>query len=118
MIGGYKALRNFLIDTTEAAVAAHVEHWFRQEGFDVEVQPVAPGRPNVLAMHGDRTKGPTLLLEGHTDVVTEGDPAQWTHPPFAGELVEGRIYGRGAADMKRACWPSGEMRAVRRTGSF
>ena len=83
---------------TEAAVAAHVEHWFRQEGFDVEVQPVAPGRPNVLAVYGEGTA--TLLLEGHTDVVTEGDPEQWSHPPFDADLVEGRIYGRGAADMK------------------
>jgi succinyl-diaminopimelate desuccinylase len=84
---------------TEAAVAAHVEQWFRQEGFEVEIQPVAPGRPNVLAVYGEGT-APTLLLEGHTDVVTEGDPGQWSHPPFGADLVEGRIYGRGAADMK------------------
>ena len=84
---------------TEAAVAAHVEQWFRQEGFDVEVQPVAPGRPNVLAVHGEGI-APTLLLEGHTDVVTEGDPEQWSHPPFGADVVDGRIYGRGAADMK------------------
>lgn len=87
-------------DATEAAVAAHIEGWFREEGFDVEVQPVAPGRPNVLAVLGDRAAGPTLLLEGHTDVVTEGDPAQWSHPPFGADLEGGRIYGRGAADMK------------------
>jgi succinyl-diaminopimelate desuccinylase len=85
---------------TEAAVAEHVEQWLRREGFDVEVHDVAPGRPNVLAALGDRTAGPTLLLEGHTDVVTEGDPAQWSHPPFGADLVDGRIYGRGAADMK------------------
>jgi len=85
---------------TEAAVADFVEQWLRQEGFDVEVQTVAPGRPNVLGVLGDRAAGPTLLLEGHTDVVTEGDPAQWSHPPFGGDVVEGRIYGRGAADMK------------------
>jgi succinyl-diaminopimelate desuccinylase len=87
-------------NATEAAVADHVAHWLRSEGFDVEVQPVAPGRPNVLGIVGDRTAGPTLLLEGHTDVVTEGDPAQWSHPPFGADLVDGRIYGRGAADMK------------------
>ncbi len=85
---------------TELAVARYVERWLRHEGFEVEVQEVAPGRPNVLAKYGDRTKGPTLLLEGHTDVVTEGDPAQWTHAPFGAELVDGRIYGRGSADMK------------------
>jgi succinyl-diaminopimelate desuccinylase len=85
---------------TELAVARYVEGWLRGEGFEVEVQEVAPGRPNVLAMYGDKTAGPTLLLEGHTDVVTEGDPAQWTHAPFGAELVDGRIYGRGSADMK------------------
>jgi succinyl-diaminopimelate desuccinylase len=85
---------------TEAAVAAHVQHWFEKEGFEVEIQDVAPGRPNVLGRLGERGAGPTLLLEGHSDVVTEGDARAWTFPPFAAELAGGRIYGRGAADMK------------------
>jgi succinyl-diaminopimelate desuccinylase len=84
----------------ESAVADHVERWFAKEGFDVEVQPVAPGRPNVVASLGERGPGRTLLLEGHTDVVTEGDAAEWSHPPFAADLVDGRIFGRGTADMK------------------
>ncbi|HEV8585594.1 MAG TPA: M20 family metallopeptidase [Methylomirabilota bacterium] len=87
-------------NANESAVAAHVEHWLRREGFEVEVQPVAPGRPNVLGVLGHPAAKPTLLLEGHTDVVTEGDPAAWSHPPFAADLVDGKIYGRGAADMK------------------
>jgi succinyl-diaminopimelate desuccinylase len=85
---------------TEGAVASHIQQWFDKEGFDVEVQEVAPGRPNVIARLGERGDGRTLLLEGHTDVVTEGDPRTWTYPPFAGEIVDGRIYGRGSADMK------------------
>jgi succinyl-diaminopimelate desuccinylase len=85
---------------TEAAVAAYVEQWMRREGLEVEVQDVAPGRPNVLGGLGDASAGPTLLLEGHTDVVTEGNPAEWTHPPFGGDVVDGRLYGRGSADMK------------------
>ncbi len=85
---------------TEAAVAAHVERWLRAEGFAVEVHEVAPGRPNVLGSLGDAAAGPTLLLEGHTDVVTEGNAAEWTHPPFGGDVVDGRLYGRGSADMK------------------
>ena len=85
---------------TEAAVAAHVERWLSSEGFDVEVHEVAPGRPNVLASIGASSAGPTLLLEGHTDVVTEGNVDEWSHPPFGGDLVDGRIYGRGSADMK------------------
>ncbi len=85
---------------TEAAVAEHVRAWLAKEGFEIEVQDVAPGRPNVLASLGDRSNGKSLLLEGHTDVVTEGNPAEWTHAPFGAELVDGRIYGRGSADMK------------------
>jgi succinyl-diaminopimelate desuccinylase len=85
---------------TEAGVAARVEEWFRAQGFEVTVQDVAPGRCNVLASIGDAAAGPTLLLEGHTDVVTEGDASAWSHPPFGADLVDGRIYGRGAADMK------------------
>ena len=88
-------------DATEARVAAFVGSWFRREGFDVEVQDVAPGRPNVIGSLGEKRSGQrSLLLEGHTDVVTEGDPAEWSRPPFGAELVDGRIYGRGTADMK------------------
>ena len=89
------------IGANEAEVASFVEGWFRREGLPVEVQEVVPGRPNVLSWIGEKGPGRhCLLLEGHTDVVTEGDAAEWTWPPFGGELRDGRIYGRGAADMK------------------
>jgi succinyl-diaminopimelate desuccinylase len=85
----------------EAEVAAFVDSWFRREGLPVEVQEVAPGRSNILAWVGEKGPGRRcLLLEGHTDVVTEGNPRDWTRPPFSAEMIEGRIYGRGAADMK------------------
>lgn len=62
---------------------------------------VAPGRPNVIAdLPGRLGGGPTLIFEGHTDVVTPGDRAAWHYDPF-GAVVEGRrMYGRGTADMK------------------
>ncbi|MBI1733837.1 MAG: M20 family metallopeptidase [Candidatus Rokubacteria bacterium] len=85
---------------TEAAVAEHVRAWLAKEGFALEIHDVAPGRPNVLGWIGDGAGGPSLLLEGHTDVVTEGNPAEWTHAPFGADLVDGKIYGRGSADMK------------------
>lgn len=50
-----------------------------------------------LAGHGD---GPTLMLNGHVDVVPTGDPAAWSGDPFSGEVRDGRIHGRGACDMK------------------
>jgi succinyl-diaminopimelate desuccinylase len=77
-------------------VAAQMEAF----GWAPRIDVVAPGRPNVIAtIEGDRP-GPTLMFEGHTDVVTEGDPASWSFDPFGAELTDGRIYGRGAADMK------------------
>ena len=84
----------------ERAVALAVEAWLRREGFSVEVQEVAPGRPNVIGWLDDGLPGPVLCLEGHTDVVTEGDPAAWRFPPWSGAVEGGRVHGRGSADMK------------------
>jgi succinyl-diaminopimelate desuccinylase len=53
---------------------------------------------NLFATRGEG--GRHLLFCGHTDVVTPGNAADWTHPPFAAEIADGLIYGRGAADMK------------------
>ncbi len=85
---------------TERAAAEAVAGWLRGEGFGVELQEVAPGRPNVVAWLEGAAPGRTLCFEGHTDVVTEGDPGQWRHPPWAAAVEDGRVYGRGAADMK------------------
>lgn len=88
----------------EREAARFLAEVLREAGFAVTVEEVAPGRPNVIAdWHGsgfDPARHRTLLLCGHTDVVTEGDADSWTHPPFAAALVGGRIYGRGACDMK------------------
>ena len=53
---------------------------------------------NLWAVHGDR--GPLFVFAGHTDVVPTGEAARWTYPPFGAEIHGGRLYGRGAADMK------------------
>ena len=87
-------------DANEHAVAGAVEAWLRREGFAVERQEVAPGRPNVIGWIDGGTPGPTLCLEGHTDVVTEGDPAAWRHGPWSGLVENGLLHGRGSADMK------------------
>ena len=72
----------------------------RAFGWVPELVEVASGRPNVIATIAGGQPGPTLLFEGHTDVVTEGDAGTWTVDPFGGEIVDGRLYGRGSADMK------------------
>ena len=48
----------------------------------------------------ERQAGKRLIFNGHIDVVPEGDLANWRHHPWGGELEDGRIYGRGACDMK------------------
>lgn len=85
---------------SEAPAAAVVRTQMRRWGWSPIVEEAAPERPNVVAVLEGGRPGPTLLFEGHTDVVTEGDPRAWSHPPFAADIVDGRLYGRGAADMK------------------
>ncbi len=53
---------------------------------------------NFWAVRGD--SGPIICFAGHTDVVPTGPEAQWQYPPFEPTVVEGMLYGRGAADMK------------------
>jgi succinyl-diaminopimelate desuccinylase len=55
---------------------------------------------NLYARRG--TTGPNLCFAGHTDVVPPGDTAAWRDPPFEARVVDGQLYGRGAADMKGA----------------
>ncbi|QYC41231.1 putative succinyl-diaminopimelate desuccinylase [Nonomuraea coxensis DSM 45129] len=78
-------------------VAARMRAW----GWEPAWYEVEPDRPNVVAVvEGGGGDGPTLMFEGHTDVVTEGDLAEWTVDPFGGEIRDGRLWGRGSADMK------------------
>ncbi len=84
----------------EERVARFLADYLEREGFEVHVEEVAPGRPNVRAIWEGERPGKTLLFEAHTDVVTEGRAEDWSYPPFAAERVGERIYGRGACDTK------------------
>jgi succinyl-diaminopimelate desuccinylase len=86
---------------SERVAAMLVASKMREFGWRPVVTSAALGRPNVVAtIEGGGGHGRTLLFEGHTDVVTEGSPDEWTVDPFGGEIRNGRLYGRGAADMK------------------
>ncbi|MBJ7552966.1 succinyl-diaminopimelate desuccinylase [Marinomonas spartinae] len=66
-------------------------------GFHIEMMPFGDVK-NFYAKRG--TSGPNLCFAGHTDVVPTGPEKEWKVPPFAPEIIDGILYGRGAADMK------------------
>ena len=87
-------------DGNEEKVARFIESYLKEIGLTVSYEEVVPGRPNVIAIYDSGRPGKTLLFEGHTDVVTEGDLEAWLFDPFGAEIKDGRIYGRGSCDTK------------------
>ena len=84
----------------EEGVARFLAAYLEQAGFIVTLEVVAPQRLNLMASFDTGKPGKLLILEGHTDVVTEGDLSAWTRAPFSGEIADGCLWGRGSADMK------------------
>ncbi len=84
----------------ERVAAEHVAGLLSDVGLDPELFESTPGRANVVVrLEGTDPSRPALVVHGHTDVV----PARaedWTVPPFAGEEIDGVLWGRGAVDMK------------------
>jgi len=67
---------------------------------EVEALGLTWPRPNVVALAKGSEGKPVFCLDAHMDVVGPGDESQWTYPPFSGEFVNDRVYGRGAEDTK------------------
>jgi succinyl-diaminopimelate desuccinylase len=87
-------------DGNERAAATLVGGLLDDWSLTYRTRDVAPDRPNIVVDIAGARPGPLLIFEGHTDVVTAGDRAAWSVDPFAGEIRDGRLYGRGACDMK------------------
>jgi acetylornithine deacetylase/succinyl-diaminopimelate desuccinylase-like protein len=83
----------------ERPAAELVADFLRQRRLEPKVLESEPTRASVITRYAGSGKLPPLLLTGHLDVV-EADAATWTRPPFAAELADGCIWGRGAVDMK------------------
>ncbi|TMK75243.1 MAG: M20/M25/M40 family metallo-hydrolase [Actinobacteria bacterium] len=70
-----------------------------EAGFESELLAAEPGRPNLVARLRGDIAGPTLCLLGHADTVP-ADTSEWSFDPWAGDVVDGEVRGRGAQDMK------------------
>lgn len=81
----------------ESAAAQVAERWMRQLGYDkVWIDEYG----SVIGQRHGTGVGPSLHFDGHLDTVPATTPELWTHAPYGGELRDGRIWGRGASDMK------------------
>jgi putative selenium metabolism hydrolase len=83
----------------EDGVASRIRQTFHEFRYDEEL---VDSYGNVLGLIRGKRSGKAILLDGHIDTVPVPEASRWTHAPFGGELENGRIYGRGASDMKGA----------------
>src|SRR6516165_7455736 len=98
------------ITPDEGGALSYLQELLTRSGFEVHraifAEPGTAPVDNLYARIGSAR--PNLLFAGHTDVVPPGNESAWSHPPFAGEVAEKGLYGRGAVDMKggNACFVS------------
>ena len=84
----------------ERAAAEYVAEKLAEVGLEPQIFESAKGRASTVArIAGEDPSRPALLIHGHTDVVP-ANADDWTHHPFAGEIADGCVWGRGAVDMK------------------
>jgi succinyl-diaminopimelate desuccinylase len=115
-----KLIRCASVTPAEGGALTELETMLKPLGFSVE-RPVfrEAGTPDVENLYARLSgNGPHLMFAGHTDVVPVGDEAAWTHPPFAAEIANGMMYGRGAVDMKGgiACFVAAAGRYLQKVG--
>lgn len=83
----------------EQGVVSVLKDYMQKNGFD---EVAVDDYGNLVGCIKGNRPGKKLLFDGHMDTVPVSDPAEWTYPPFAAEIHQGRIYGRGTSDMKGA----------------
>lgn len=81
-------------------IADFIESKMKQIGLKVDKYDYQPNKPNVVGRLAGKNGKPVLMLNGHIDTVPAGDHERWTTGPFEAAERNGRIYGRGACDMK------------------
>ena len=86
----------------ELAVAKVVARALRQAGISTELDEFQPGRANVIGRIPGRGEKPALVMSAHLDTVPAGE-LPWSFAPFAGDIVDGRVRGRGASEPSADC---------------
>ncbi len=97
----------------EAAVVEVARRWLAERGVPARVLARTPGRPNLVADVA-AADGPLLVLNGHLDTVPIAPGERWSGDPYGARVADGRLYGRGALDMKGACGAMMHVAAVLR----
>lgn len=85
----------------EAACIAYLDGIFKQAGFARTILGKTPERPNLITRLPGRGEAPPVVWQAHVDVVTTAEQT-WQHPPFAADIVDGDLWGRGTLDDKGA----------------
>jgi len=85
---------------SELAMVQEIERQLQGTGCELIRVESMPGRPSLAAVLPGSGDGPRLVLNGHMDTVAIDDPARWSVDPFAGEIRDGAVWGRGSVDMK------------------
>src|SRR5689334_18461417 len=90
------------VTPAEGGALTLLAHVLKSAGFPVDrITFSAPGTADIENLYARiGSDAPHLMFAGHTDVVPPGNETAWRHPPFAGEIADGMLYGRGAVDMK------------------
>jgi len=83
----------------ERPCAEHLARILEGSGFDTELVPFGEGRAQLIARIGGSTDRPPLCFTGHLDTVPLGTQT-WSIDPFAADIEDGKLYGRGSSDMK------------------
>ncbi len=83
----------------EGGVASAIGAYLKGAGFD---EVFVDGYGNVIGKIVGKKPGKKVLFDGHMDTVPVGKESDWTYPPYTAEIHDGKIYGRGASDMKGA----------------
>ncbi|MGK9054518.1 succinyl-diaminopimelate desuccinylase [Neorhizobium petrolearium] len=108
------------VTPAEGGALAALEAMLLPLGFKVErMVATEPGMPDIENLYAQLGTGePHLMFAGHTDVVPPGDETTWSHPPFAAEIADGELFGRGAVDMKGgiACFVAAVARHIEKHG--